>query len=89
MLVGYYEGGRLRYAGRVGTGYSATRLKELGAWLPELEIAESPLADAEPVPRGTHWTRPQFLAQIGFRRVDGRGTGCGSRASSACATTSL
>src|SRR5262249_36761024 len=66
LLVGYYEGDRLRYAGKVGTGYSAERLTELGVRLRTLEIRESPFADAHPVPRGTHWTRPKLVAQIGF-----------------------
>ena len=66
LLVGYYEGDRLRYAGKVGTGYSAERLTELGARLRKLETRESPFADARPIPRGTHWTRPELVAQIGF-----------------------
>ena len=66
LLVGYYEGGRLRYAGKVGTGYSAERLAELGIRLRKLETRESPFADARPIPRGTHWTRPELVAQIGF-----------------------
>jgi bifunctional non-homologous end joining protein LigD len=66
LLVGYYEGDRLRYAGKVGTGYSAQRLAELGARLRKLEIREPPFADARPIPRGTHWTRPELVAQIGF-----------------------
>jgi bifunctional non-homologous end joining protein LigD len=66
LLVRYYEGDRLRYAGKVGTGYSAERLAELGVRLRKLEIPESPFADARPVPRGTHWTRPDLVAQIGF-----------------------
>ena len=49
LLVGYYEGDRLRYAGKVGTGYSAAKLTELGARLRKLEIRESPFADARPV----------------------------------------
>jgi DNA ligase D-like protein (predicted ligase) len=74
LLVGYYEGDRLRYAGRVGTGYSAERLTELGARLRKLETSESPFADARPIPRGTHWTRPELVAQIGFAEwtADGR-----------------
>jgi len=74
LLVGYYEGDRLRYAGKVGTGYSAERLSELGARVRKLEILESPFADARPVPRGTHWTRPRLVAQIGFAEwtQDGR-----------------
>jgi DNA ligase D-like protein (predicted ligase) len=66
LLVGYYEQDRLRYAGKVGTGYSAATLRELGARLRALETPESPFVDARPVPRGTHWTRPELVAQIGF-----------------------
>jgi DNA ligase D-like protein (predicted ligase) len=66
LLVGYYENGRLRYAGKVGTGYTAATLRDLGARLRKLEAPESPFVDARPVPRGTHWTRPELVAQIGF-----------------------
>jgi DNA ligase D-like protein (predicted ligase) len=66
LLVGYYEQGRLRYAGKVGTGYSAATLRELGARLRKLETPESPFIDVRPVPRGAHWTRPELVAQIAF-----------------------
>jgi len=66
LLVGYYEGGELRYAGKVGTGYTASRLAELGAMLRKLETADSPFADARSIPRGAHWVRPKVVAQIGF-----------------------
>ena len=66
LLLGYYEGGRLRYAGKVGTGYTAATLRDLGARLRELETPESPFVDARPIPRGTHWVRPELVAQIGF-----------------------
>ncbi len=66
LLVGYYEGGRLRYAGKVGTGYTAATLRDLGARLRELETSESPFAEARPIPRGTHWVQPELVVQIGF-----------------------
>jgi DNA ligase D-like protein (predicted ligase) len=74
LLAGYYEGGRLRYAGKVGTGYSAATLRDLGARLRELETTEPPFVDVRPVPRGTHWARPELVAQIGFAEwtKDGR-----------------
>jgi DNA ligase D-like protein (predicted ligase) len=74
LLVGHYEDGRLRYAGKVGTGYDAATLRDLGARLRELETRESPFADARPIPRGTHWTRPELVAQVGFAEwtSDGR-----------------
>jgi bifunctional non-homologous end joining protein LigD len=66
LLVGYYEDGRLRYAGKVGTGYTAATLRELGVRLRKLQTPESPFADARPIPKGTHWTRPELVGQIGF-----------------------
>jgi bifunctional non-homologous end joining protein LigD len=66
LLVGYYEDGRLRYAGKVGTGYNASLLRELGARLRALQTPDSPFVDARPIPRGTHWVRPELVAQIGF-----------------------
>jgi DNA ligase D-like protein (predicted ligase) len=74
LLVGYYDDGRLKYAGRVGTGYTAATLRQLGARLRNLDSPESPFVDARPIPRGTHWTRPEVVAQIGFAEwtTDGR-----------------
>jgi bifunctional non-homologous end joining protein LigD len=66
LLVGYYDSGALTYAGKVGTGYTAATLRDLGARLRELETPEPPFADAGPIPRGTHWARPELVAQIGF-----------------------
>jgi len=74
LLAGYYEDGRLRYAGKVGTGYTNATLRTLGARLRKLEIPEPPFVDVRPIPRGTHWTRPELVAQIGFAEwtSDGR-----------------
>jgi bifunctional non-homologous end joining protein LigD len=66
LLVGYYEEGNLRYAGKVGTGYTNAILRDLGARLRKLETPEAPFVDARPIPRGVHWTRPDLVAQIGF-----------------------
>lgn len=74
LLVGYYEDAQLRYAGKVGTGFSAKTLRDLGASLRKLETSEPPFVDVRPVPRGAHWTRPELVAQIGFAEwtTDGR-----------------
>ena len=66
LLVGYYEEGRLKYAGKIGTGYTAATLRDLGARLRELETPASPFVDARPISQGTHWTRPELVAQIAF-----------------------
>jgi bifunctional non-homologous end joining protein LigD len=66
LLVGYYEGDTLRYAGKVGTGFGRETLESLGRRLRELERGEPPFADVHPIPRGTHWVEPELVAQIGF-----------------------
>ena len=66
LLVGYYEDGVLRYAGKVGTGFDQVTLRELGARLRELEQDESPFEPFKPIPPGTRWTRPELVAQVGF-----------------------
>ena len=66
LLVGYYQDDRLRYAGRVGTGYTGATLRDLGARVRGLAASASPFVDARPIPRGTHWISPELVAQIGF-----------------------
>ena len=66
LLVGYYDGGRLSYAGKVGTGFDRKTLASLGRRLRELETDGSPFEDVDPVPRGTHWVRPELVGQFGF-----------------------
>jgi DNA ligase D-like protein (predicted ligase) len=67
LLLGYYEGGRLRYAGKVGTGFDEETLRELGAALRALGIDDPPLADPSGVrERGVSWVKPELVAQVGF-----------------------
>jgi bifunctional non-homologous end joining protein LigD len=66
LLVGYYEDSKLRYAGKVGTGFDHATLETLGRRLRELERADPLFADVHPIPRGTHWVEPELVAQIGF-----------------------
>jgi bifunctional non-homologous end joining protein LigD len=66
LLVGYWEGDRLRYAGKVGTGFDQALLRDLGKRLRELERDDPPFTDVHPIPRGTHWVEPELVGQIGF-----------------------
>jgi bifunctional non-homologous end joining protein LigD len=66
LLVGYQEDRRLRYAGKVGTGFDRATLETLGRRLRELERDQPPFADVHPIPRGTQWVEPELVAQIGF-----------------------
>jgi bifunctional non-homologous end joining protein LigD len=66
LLVGYFEDGRLSYAGKVGTGFDHATLSDLGRRLRKLERADSPFVDVHPIPRGTHWVEPELVGQIAF-----------------------
>jgi DNA ligase D-like protein (predicted ligase) len=66
LLVGYYEDGKLRYAGKVGTGFDAATLEDLGARLERLERDSSPLDGERPRKGGVHWVSPELVAEIGF-----------------------
>jgi bifunctional non-homologous end joining protein LigD len=65
LLVGYYDGGDLVYAGKVGTGYDRQTLRDLRARLEAIETDESPFTrDAKE--RRVHWTKPELVAEIAF-----------------------
>ena len=67
LLVGYYDGDRLAYAGKVGTGYTRETLLELRRRLDKVLRSKPPFdAGDPPVGPGVHWTRPEMVAEIGF-----------------------
>jgi bifunctional non-homologous end joining protein LigD len=66
LLIGYYEDGKLRYAGKVGTGYNTALLAMLHAQLTKLEQETSPFEGDPPVRKAVHWVRPEIVVQIGF-----------------------
>jgi bifunctional non-homologous end joining protein LigD len=66
LLVGYYDGDVLRYAGKVGTGYDRMTLEMLHQKLTPLHRRTSPFAPG-PLPAGTvQWVTPKLVAQIGY-----------------------
>jgi bifunctional non-homologous end joining protein LigD len=74
LLVGYYDGKKLRYAGKVGTGFDTATLRDLRAQLEALEQDESPFDEqVKPLPKGTHWTKPEVVAQLAFAEWTGAG----------------
>jgi bifunctional non-homologous end joining protein LigD len=66
LLVGYYDGDKLRYAGKVGTGFDQRELRSLAEQMAPLERDASPFDAGDPPARGTTWVEPKLVAQIGF-----------------------
>jgi ATP-dependent DNA ligase len=67
LLVGYYEGEDLVFAGKIGTGFDTKLLLDLRARLDRLEVLVKPFTAGTGLPRlGAHWVRPEIVVQVGF-----------------------
>ncbi len=80
LLVGVYDAGGkpgsrpLRYAGKVGTGFTREILDDLVARLAPLARDTSPFAEPiKPRVAGAHWVEPRLVAQVGFQEWTGAG----------------
>jgi bifunctional non-homologous end joining protein LigD len=69
LLLGVHEDGKLRYAGKVGTGFSTETMIDLGEKLAKL-ARKTPTVDVpknlRTAVRGAHWVRPELVAEIAF-----------------------
>ena len=74
LLVGHFEGDRLRYAGKVGTGFTRATLGELSERLAPLVRETSAFEPEKGIPRAATWVEPELVAQIAFMEwtSDGR-----------------
>jgi bifunctional non-homologous end joining protein LigD len=67
LLIGYYDKGELRYAGRSGTGFTRKTQQTLHPQLDKLVQSRTPFVDLpKGVSRGVHWVKPELVAQISF-----------------------
>jgi DNA ligase D-like protein (predicted ligase) len=74
LLVGHFEADRLRYAGKVGTGFTRATLRDLAERLAPLVRETSPFEAEKGIPRAATWVEPELVAQIAFMEwtPDGR-----------------
>jgi len=68
LIAGVYREGRLVHVGRVGTGFSAAKVRQLLPNLKKLASKENPFGTRVPVRAGRqiHWLKPQLVAEIEF-----------------------
>jgi bifunctional non-homologous end joining protein LigD len=79
LLVGFYEGKKLKFAGRVGTGFSEKLLKTLFSELNKIRVNICPFYNLPAAGRSRwdqgltademkrcHWVRPILVCQIKF-----------------------
>ncbi len=75
LLVGVYEDGALRYAGKIGAGFTNDNRAELLAAVAPLASAEPPFATPPPraAARGAQWLRPELVIRAEFAGWTGDG----------------
>ncbi len=66
LLVGYYDGTKLKYAGKVGTGFDQKTLKMLGKRLRALATEKCPFTDYDASENNIHWVRPTLVGEFKF-----------------------
>jgi bifunctional non-homologous end joining protein LigD len=68
LVVGFYEDDELRYAGRVGSGFSEAELTRLGRLLDGLARADSPFSGRQP-PKETRFVDPQLVCVVDYSEI--------------------
>jgi bifunctional non-homologous end joining protein LigD len=68
LLLGVYDGDRLRYVGHVGTGFTDAMLADLAEQLRPLGRETSPFGTKIPsqAARDAHWTEPSLVGEVSF-----------------------
>jgi bifunctional non-homologous end joining protein LigD len=66
LLLGVYEHGSLRFAGRVGSGFSDAELERLSGLLAPLRRTSSPFKAGAKPPRGAIFCEPRLVAEVEF-----------------------
>jgi bifunctional non-homologous end joining protein LigD len=69
LALGVYEGDKLRYVGRVGTGFSSDLAAALYARLEAMRVSSSPFAARLSANEARHvrYVRPELAAEVDFR----------------------
>lgn len=75
LLAGYYEGKRLVFAGKVGTGFTVKSARDLRVRLNRLETTTCPFSPRPPgwLGRNAHWVRPSLVGEVVFTEWTGEG----------------
>lgn len=68
LLLGLWEGGRLRWIGSVGSGFSDESLVAIRGALDEMRCEVSPFVEEEAMPRPAMWVTPQLVAMVQYRQ---------------------
>ncbi|MEW6468901.1 MAG: DNA ligase D [Bacteroidota bacterium] len=74
LVLGIYDGGRLKYMGHTGSGFNDITLRETATLLEPLIIPHSPFDEAAKTNMPVSWVRPELVCEIKYTEQtrDGR-----------------
>jgi len=67
LLVGYWNQGKLHYAGHVGSGFDENTLARVKARLEQLRTDKRPFVEKPPLHSPTVWLNPETVAEVKFQ----------------------
>lgn len=66
LLLGVHDKGKLRYVGKVGTGFNEATLRDLKKKLSHIYQADCPFDLNAPKGKDIHWVEPEMIVEINF-----------------------
>lgn len=73
LLLGVHDGGSLRYAGKVGTGFDTDEMVRLLERMKPLEQQAASVEAPRAAVRGARWLKPQLVAEVAYTEMTGEG----------------
>jgi DNA ligase D-like protein (predicted ligase) len=70
LLLGAYDSGKLRYLGRVGSGFTFRELEEISK---ELKVSEESPFSRPPALQGVKWLKPELVLEVEAMEITKKG----------------
>jgi bifunctional non-homologous end joining protein LigD len=67
LILGLYDSGEPRYIGRVGTGFTDMKLKEVREKLDSI-LTKTKWFNEPDIPSDTHWVEPRIVVTVGYQQ---------------------
>lgn len=74
LILGVHDGGKLRFAGKVGTGFDTAEMASLMKTMAPLEQSAATVEAPRAEVRGARWLRPKLVAEIAYTEMTNEGT---------------
>jgi bifunctional non-homologous end joining protein LigD len=68
LQIAAFRKGKLRYLGKVGTGFSDASLREIGQSLEKLRTGQRPITEKVEDEARTIWVIPEIVCQLSYSR---------------------